>query len=115
MRPSWGIIGWIPLLLLTACVASHTAERTGVRSSPFMPGPERPALDRLLATGDIHVAQGRLRTLGVDPGAVDGMYTAQVKTVVRAFQARYGLPGSGLLDRATREQLKLRVDLKRTD
>jgi peptidoglycan hydrolase-like protein with peptidoglycan-binding domain len=46
---------------------------------------------------------------------VDGIYTAQTQFAVRAFQARYGLPVSGLLDHATREELKLGVDPKRTD
>jgi uncharacterized protein YjbI with pentapeptide repeats len=32
---------------------------------------------------------------------------------VRAYQARYGLPVSGLLDRATREELRLGVDRRR--
>jgi hypothetical protein len=51
MRQPWRVIGWLPLLLLTACVASQ---------------PEGP-------------------------------------------------PVSGLLDRATREELKLGVDPKRSD
>jgi g-D-glutamyl-meso-diaminopimelate peptidase len=53
--------------------------------------------------------------LGFDPGPVDGIYTTQTQTAVRNFQARYGLPVSGLLDRPTREELKLGVDPKRTD
>jgi peptidoglycan hydrolase-like protein with peptidoglycan-binding domain len=32
--------------------------------------------------------------------------TAQTQAAVRAFQARYGLPVSGLLDRATRAELQ---------
>jgi peptidoglycan hydrolase-like protein with peptidoglycan-binding domain len=43
------------------------------------------------------------------------MFTAQTQAAVRAFQARYGLPVSGLLDRGTREELRLGVDPKRTD
>jgi murein L,D-transpeptidase YcbB/YkuD len=66
MRPSRGAIGWLPWLLLTACAASPSGERTAVRSA------------------------------------------------VRGFQARYGLTVSGLLDRETREELKLGVDPKRT-
>lgn len=70
MRPSWSVIGWL-LLLLTACVASQTQELTAVRSSARPPGSERPALDRLLTTGDIHIAETRLKDFGFDSGPVD--------------------------------------------
>jgi peptidoglycan hydrolase-like protein with peptidoglycan-binding domain len=97
MRPFRATIAWLPWLLLTACVASHTAEPTA--------GPVRPALDRFLSRGDIQVAQAHLQDFGFDPGRVDGIYTAQTQAAVRAYQARYGLPASGLLDYATRLQL----------
>jgi peptidoglycan hydrolase-like protein with peptidoglycan-binding domain len=115
MRRSWGVIGWIPLLLLTACVASQSEELTAVRSSAPTSGPDRPALDRLLTQGVIQVAEAHLRDFGFDPGPVDGTFTAQTGAAVRAFQARYGLPVTGLLDRATRKELKLGVDPKRGD
>ena len=107
MRQSQAVIAWLPLLLLTACVASHTAERAA--------GAGRPAPDRLLSRGDVQVAQAHLKDFGFDPGPVDGIYTAQTRAAVRAFQVRYGLPVSGLLDRATREELRLGVDPKRTE
>jgi peptidoglycan hydrolase-like protein with peptidoglycan-binding domain len=107
MRPSWSVIGWLPLVLLTACVASNTAERTD--------GPERPAVDRLLTQGDIQVAQRHLRAFGFDPGPIDRIYTAQTQAAVRAFQTTYGLLVSGRLDRQTREVLKVGVDPKPGD
>jgi peptidoglycan hydrolase-like protein with peptidoglycan-binding domain len=58
-----------------------------------------------LTRGDIQVAQIHLREFGFDPGPVDGIYTAQTQAAVRANQARYGLPASGLLDYTTRLQL----------
>ena len=73
-----------------------------------------PALDRLMTLGEIHVAEGHLRHLGYDPGPVDGIFTAQSQAAVRTFQARYGLPVSGLLDRATRLELLPGLDPKRT-
>jgi murein L,D-transpeptidase YcbB/YkuD len=73
-----------------------------------------PAFNRFLTAGDIQVAEGRLKDFGFDPGPVDGTFTAQTQAAVRAFQARYGLPVSGLLDRPTREELQLGVDPKRT-
>jgi peptidoglycan hydrolase-like protein with peptidoglycan-binding domain len=40
--------------------------------------------------------------------------TAQTQAVVRAFQARYGIQVSGLLDRETREELVPGLNRKRT-
>jgi peptidoglycan hydrolase-like protein with peptidoglycan-binding domain len=87
-------------LLLTACVASQTGESTALRPAP----------DRLLTRGDTQIAEEHLQAFGFDPGPVDGSFTAQTQAAVRAFQARYGLPVSGLLDRATREELRLGMD-----
>jgi peptidoglycan hydrolase-like protein with peptidoglycan-binding domain len=104
MRRSRGVVSWLPLLLLTACVASHPG---GPQA-----GTVRPAVDRLLNRGDVQVAQTHLREFGFDPGPIDGIYTAQTQAAVRAFQATYGLSVSGLLDRQTREWLKVGVDPK---
>jgi carboxyl-terminal processing protease len=62
-------------------------------------------VDRLLNRGDIQVAQTHLHAFGFDPGPIDGIYSAQTQAAVRAYQARYGLPVSGLLDYTTRLQL----------
>ncbi|MGH8067609.1 MAG: peptidoglycan-binding domain-containing protein [Candidatus Entotheonellia bacterium] len=115
MRLSRGVLGWLPWLWLTACVASHTEAPTAVQPAARTHGSEPPTLDRLLTAGDIQVAEEHLKAFGFDPGSVDGIFTAQTQAAVRAFQARYGIPASGLLDRATREELKLGVDPKRTD
>lgn len=114
MGQSRGVIGWLPLLLLTACAAPHTEGPMGVRSSAPTPGSERPSLDRLLTPGDIQVAEAHLHEFGFDPGPVDGVYTAQTQAAVRAFQRRYGLSVSGLLDRETRRELIPGLDPKRT-
>jgi peptidoglycan hydrolase-like protein with peptidoglycan-binding domain len=103
MRRSRGVLGWFTVVLLTACVASQTGESTALQ----------PTTDRLLSAGDIQIAEEHLQAFGFDPGPVDGVFTAQTQAAVRAFQARYGLPVSGLLDYATREELKLGVDPKR--
>jgi peptidoglycan hydrolase-like protein with peptidoglycan-binding domain len=103
MRPFQGIIAWLPVVLLTACVASQTGESTALQ----------PTTDRLLSAGDIQIAEEHLKTFGFDPGPVDGRFTAQTQAAVRAFQARYGLPVSGLPDRATRAELQLGVDTMR--
>jgi peptidoglycan hydrolase-like protein with peptidoglycan-binding domain len=107
MRHFRGIIGWLPVILLTACVASHPGTRQA--------GTVRPAVDRLLNRGEIQAAQVHLRDFGFDPGPIDGMYTAQTQAAVRAYQARYGLPVSGLLDYATRLQLLPGLDYDKPD
>ena len=107
MRRSRSVISWLPLVLLTACVASHPGAHQG--------GTLRPAVDRLLNRGDIQVAEAHLQDFGFDPGPIDGIYTAQTQAAVRAYQATYGLSVSGQLDLQTREELKLGVDPKRGD
>jgi peptidoglycan hydrolase-like protein with peptidoglycan-binding domain len=104
MKQFRGIIGWLPILLLTACVASQTAAPTA--------GRERPAVDRLLTRGEVQVAQAHLKDFGFDPGPVDGLYTDQTQAAVRAYQARYGLPVSGLLDYPTRLRLLPGLDFQ---
>jgi murein L,D-transpeptidase YcbB/YkuD len=82
-------------LWLTACAASQATGPMGLR----------PAYDRIFAAGEIQVAEAHLRDFGYDPGPVDGVYTAETQAAVRAYQQRYGLPVSGLLDQATRQKL----------
>ena len=105
MPQCWRMIGGCSLMLLTACVASHP------EGPPA--GTLRPAMDRLLSRGDIQAAEAHLRDFGYDPGPVDGLYTAQTQAAVRAYQARYGLPVSGLLDAATRRELLPGVDAQK--
>jgi peptidoglycan hydrolase-like protein with peptidoglycan-binding domain len=100
MRRSRGVISWLPLVLLTACVASHP----GAHQAETI----QPAVDRIFNRSDIQVAQTHLREFGFDPGPIDGIYTAQTQAAVRAYQATYGLSVSGLLDRETRDQLNSR-------
>jgi peptidoglycan hydrolase-like protein with peptidoglycan-binding domain len=107
MKQFRGVIGCLPLLLLAACVASQTADRPAGQTTA------RPAVEQLLSRGDIQVAQAHLKDFGFDPGPVDGIYTAQTQAAVRAYQARYGLPVSGLLDYTTRLQLIPGLDYDR--
>jgi peptidoglycan hydrolase-like protein with peptidoglycan-binding domain len=104
MRRPWSAIGWIPLVLLTACVSSLPGGQQG--------GTIRPATDRLLSRGEIQVAQAHLQEFGFDPGPIDGSYTPQTQAAVRGYQARYGLPVTGLLDYATRLRLLPGVDFQ---
>jgi peptidoglycan hydrolase-like protein with peptidoglycan-binding domain len=101
--PRWRYGAVVALLVapLGAC-APFTA---GPPATGMTPRSERPTWDRLLTPGEIQIAEAHLQDFGYDPGPVDGIFTAQTQTAVRAFQARYGLPISGLLDRATRMEL----------
>jgi len=94
-------------VLLTACVASHTGDRQA--------GTVRPAVDRLLNRGDIQVAEAHLQDFGFDPGPIDGIYTVQTQAAVWAYQARYGLPVSGLLDYPTQLRLLSGLDHDKAD
>ena len=95
MRLCRNIVGWLVAIVLTGCVAFQPGGPTGLR----------PATDVLLSSGDIQVAQEHLRGFGFDPGPVVGVFTPETEGAVRAYQARYGIPVSGLLDHATRRGL----------
>jgi peptidoglycan hydrolase-like protein with peptidoglycan-binding domain len=112
MRQPWSIIGWLPLVLLTACVPSQPEGPTTMRPPGLSPRPVRPAVDRLLTRGEIQVAESHLRDFGFDPGPIDGLFTAETQAAVRAFQARYGSVVSGQLDYATRLQLLPGLDFQ---
>jgi peptidoglycan hydrolase-like protein with peptidoglycan-binding domain len=79
--------------------------RVAAQTAAPAAGFDRVAFDRTLTRGDIQLAETHLQAFGFDPGPVDGRFTAQTEAAVRAFQRRYGLAVSGLLDHATREEL----------
>jgi hypothetical protein len=99
---------WVCVILCMAgCAAADRPVSTPASlSQAGRYGPaERPAPDRILSRGEIQVAEAHLRDFGFEPGPVDGLFTAETQAAVQAFQARYGLPVSGLLDRETRREL----------
>lgn len=89
------VLGWLVVVRLTGCVASQ----------PQQPATMPPATDELLTAGDIQVAQEHLRAFGFDSGPVMGVFTPETQAAVRAYQARYGIEVTGLLDRATQRGL----------
>jgi hypothetical protein len=109
MRRLSAVTGWLPVVLRSACTASHTVKCTAEQMTV------RPAVDRLLTGGQLQRAEAQVHDFGCDPGPVDGVYTAEMEVAVRACQIHYGLSVSGLLDRATCEERKLGVDRKRGD
>lgn len=96
---------WIAVIVcISACTAIDRPSSSPAEAQ-ISGGMGRAARDRILNQGEVQVAEGHLRDFGYDPGPVDGLYTAQTQAALRAFQARYGLPVSGLLDRQTRREL----------
>jgi peptidoglycan hydrolase-like protein with peptidoglycan-binding domain len=61
----------------------------------------RPRTRQSPAAGVIQQAQTRLAQLGFDPGPIDGQLGPRTAAAVRQWQATYGLPESGRIDRAT--------------
>jgi len=50
--------------------------------------------------------QARLKNLGFDCGAIDGVVGPKTKAALKGFQARASLPDTGNLDGATRDKLR---------
>ena len=91
---TWFMMGLLMNVFLGACALNNRGSE-----------PPLPALDRLLPTGMIYVAEDHLKALGFDPGPVDGVFTEQTAEAVRQYQRRYGRVVTGLLDAATRQEL----------
>jgi len=51
--------------------------------------------------------QQRLRDLGFNPGAVDGVFSENTKAAVKAFQRSVGLKDDGIVGSNTRTKLGL--------
>jgi len=96
---------WMAVIVCISACTAIDRPRSSPSDAQVTGGTIRPALDRILNQGEVQVAEGHLRDFGYDPGPVDGLFTAQTQAAVRAFQARYGLSISGLLDRQTRQEL----------
>lgn len=67
---------------------------------------KRPAL----RGDDVAWLQGKLGSLGFDPGRVDGIFGPRTRSALMEFQANMGLPADGMCGAATIEELR-RVDL----
>jgi hypothetical protein len=61
----------------------------------------------ITAHGDWRIAQAqeRLKAAGADPGYIDGVLGPRTREALRRYQARQGLPTTGLLDEATQRVL----------
>lgn len=59
-------------------------------------------------------AQVALARLGFSPGSIDGAIGSQTRAAIRGFQQRYELPQSGELDKATKNELQIKLPLYTT-
>jgi hypothetical protein len=50
-------------------------------------------------------AQSKLKSLGIDPGPLDGVAGGATRTALQAFQKQSGIPETGALDAATLDKL----------
>ena len=62
-----------------------------------------------LTPDEIKQAQESLKTEGFPPGAIDGRLGPRTRQAIRAYQARAGLPQTGVLDAATFQRLAPRA------
>jgi Putative peptidoglycan binding domain len=107
----WPQVIRVVLSLAVLCVSACTTPgHSNATPSALGRDSVRPAVDRFMTRGEIRVAEGHLRDLGFEPGPVDGTFTAETQAAIRAFQSRYGMSVSGLLDRETRLELLPGVD-----
>ena len=67
--------------------------------------PGRPSYEAAPDQKRVREAQIALRDAGFDPGRIDGVMGPKTRSAVREFQASQGLPQTGRLDAATRQEL----------
>jgi hypothetical protein len=91
------------------------ATTTGARTAlppipPAKPGPQAPPPSApsppLSSSNDIREVQGRLASLGFDPGPVDGAAGPKTAAAVTRYQQAHGLQPTGIADRDTLDELR---------
>nr|WP_296909969.1 DUF2306 domain-containing protein [Thiocapsa sp.] len=89
-------------------MAAESAERLAARAGSSLPNPETRTLpDAPGADFSIIELQERLKSLGFDPGAVDGRWGPQTRRALERLQRQEGLGISGRIDAATAAVLRL--------
>ncbi len=76
-------------------------------SGPPLPQVDEPTLRRGARGEAVRRLQGRLRSLGFDPGPVDGVYGWRTVAAVRAYQRSRGLVADGVCGPRTWRTLAL--------
>ncbi len=76
-------------------------------NSPSNEKSDEPPPELMLPTQTILEAQIALAQEGISPGVIDGRLGSQSRAALRAFQKRERLPSTGILDKETRDRLRL--------
>jgi peptidoglycan hydrolase-like protein with peptidoglycan-binding domain/DNA invertase Pin-like site-specific DNA recombinase len=106
-RRGFSLVAGLALLCLAGTIVGSSPARAA----------EAPTADsELLTTGDgyaeprgstrVRALQRRLRTLGLRPGPVDGLFGPETKAAVESFQRAVGLQMDGIVGRDTRRALR---------
>lgn len=93
------------MLVISATAAPATLAQS--ESPALVCGPERALMLRSPAISGIDVMelQERLKTIGFDPGRIDGVYGPSTAAAIRRFQASEGLLPDGIVGERTWEAL----------
>lgn len=90
--------------------AAKTDGKLPIASNQSLAKPEPPAPpqmdDHRLSTVEVRELQERLKALGFDPGAIDGIPGPQTAAAIRRFEASASLPAQGNIDRVTLQRVR---------
>jgi hypothetical protein len=95
-----------PAIGATSTTAARTAlppvppAKPGTQAAP--PSPPSPPL----SSNDIREVQGRLQSLGFDPGPIDGAAGPKTAAAVSRYQQAHGLQPTGIADKDTLDELR---------
>jgi rare lipoprotein A len=95
----------VTLLICLLCGWPHGSATSQPRSQRELPTAQEPGL----TPDEIKQAQESLKTEGFHPGSIDGRLGPRTRRAIRAYQAREGLPQTGVLDAATFQRLAPRA------
>ena len=97
---------WLPERSVTVAGANAFDGRMGQYHDE--PSDDHPQLEEFDHGQWVHYAQERLQYHGFEPQdhKIDSYFGPMTKEAVRDFQGRYGLPTTGVIDRATWDLLE---------
>ena len=99
--PATGAAGTTTTTAARAALPPIPPAKPGTQASP----PSQPS-PPLTSGNDIREVQGRLASLGFDPGPVDGAAGPKTAAAVTRYQQAHGLQTTGVADRDTLDELR---------